>query len=179
MYKGLFTTGCKKALTVEELHSWGLYLEVKNCYVGNEELEKIGLERKGYVPKTTDELVERMKELEEYYKGTNIGIYVKFLSDGERVKDKQKYINRINNSQVKKVKIQKEIKEYFTFKSDVGYFVKNIKNGYKYMWHHSYMEKRVYSEKEAIKFCNKLNLKHSNKFSIDKVVLNKPELITI
>lgn len=179
MYKGLFSTGCKKALTVEELHSWGLHLEVRHGYVNSEELEKTGLERKSYYPKSTSELVERVKELEEYYKGTNIGIYVMFIDSGEQVKHKQQLINRINNSQVKKVKIQKEVTEYFTFKSEVGYFVRNIKYGYKYIWHHSYREKKIYSEKQAIKFCEKLNIRHDNKFSIEKVVLKKPELITI
>jgi hypothetical protein len=179
MYKGLFTTGCKKALTVEELHSWGLHVEVRHGYVNSEELEKTGLERKSYCPKSTSELVERVKELEEYYKGTNIGVYVMFIDSGERVKDKQKLINRINYSQVKKVKIQKEVTEYFTFKNEKGYFVKNLKWGYRYVWHHSYSEKRIYNEKQAIKFCEKLNIRHENKFSIEKVVLKKPELITI
>jgi len=179
MYKGLFKTGCKKALTVEELHSWGLSLRVMHGYVNDEYLKKTGLERKSYYPKTTIELVENIKELEEYYKGTEIGIYVMFSDSDERVKDKQKLINRINNTQVKKEKIQKEIKEYFTFRNNVGYFSRNTKYGYRYSYIHSWIEKRVYSEKEAIKFCEKLNIKHSSNFSIEKVVLNKPELITI
>lgn len=180
MYKGIFVDGVKKAMTVEELRENGISIEVCNGYAERETFEKTGKECKSLYPKTSAELRTNIDELEEYYKDTKIGIYVKIDNSPERVKQVQKRIRRLamqNNP--KRVKVQKEVNEYFVVKcvENGGFFVKGIKYGFRYSYYNNYGAKKVYTEKAAQALCKKLNEKHTKEFVIERVVLTKPEVI--
>lgn len=70
-YKGLFVTGCRKALTVEELKEFHVNVKIR-IHIFDEETEKkfkeAGKEQKTYYPKTSNELIEVLEEVEEYLK---------------------------------------------------------------------------------------------------------------
>lgn len=175
MFKGLFVSGCKKAMTIEELKAQGLSIEVKNGYVYSEELNKLSLIRKSVVPNTTAELIDAINELTAYYKDSNISVQVVFVNSAERVKRVQYFANRLaKQNNVAKTKVKKLITEYFVFKFDNGYYVKGTRRGFAYTFYRGNSEKRVYTEKQATKFCDKLNHVHKNEFKVEKIVLEKP-----
>ena len=177
-YKGIFTDGVKKAMTVEELRDNGITIEVTSGYTDDKELKEHNKERRNHYPITSLELKNKIDEYEEYYKGTPIGFFVTINSDPERVLRMQQIRNRL--SKQTKVKTPKEVKEEFVFKMEGGgYFVKGTRNGLNYTYDLSYLSKRVYNEKTANRVCKTLNEKHNKKFVVEKVILQTPKTILV
>ena len=171
MFKGIFITGCKKAMTVEELKAEGIDLVVRNGYVYHDDKGLKGKERKSLYPETSEELRRYIAELEEYYKGTNVGVSVDFLSGEHRILDMQKSKNK---ELIKdRVKVAKQVTEYFVFKFSKGWFLKGTRNGLRYAYEQR-GGKRIYNEKTAQRFCEKLNKRHSQHFEVEKIILEKP-----
>lgn len=175
MFKGIFITGCKQAMTVEELKENGIGVVVKNGYINFNDKET---ERISMYPKTTEELLSNINELTEIYKDKNVNVLVTYFTSDERIKEIQKRRNRLNKQE--RVKIKQIITEYFTIRiPNYGYYIKGTKRGFRYTYYHSYQEKRFYTEKSANKFCEQLKLKYTHDFTVEKVSLSEPKEILI
>ena len=151
-FKGFYMSGCDDALTVEELIKYDVNVCVRLPYYNSvkEDIKKKGLESKEttYV-KNTEELINTIKEWDEYY-GNDIVYYVDFGSDWGL-----KNIKR-ERSKNKKRKEREwvETKVYYVLEGingGNGYFVKNLKYGYRYAFT-STGAKKFIDEKSANKF---------------------------
>jgi len=160
-FKGFFMKGCDEAMTVEELLKYDVQIRVHLPYWGKEKLAENNLELKNDVyPKTTDELLNTIKEWDEYY-GDKIGFYIDYWSSWglknikrDRKKDKPK-----------KEKQWIETNVFYALECASGYFVKNLKRGYRYAYT-STGAKKFIDEKSAIKFHNKM--RNKDLFSIKR-----------
>lgn len=132
-YKGLFTTGCKKALTVEELNELGVSVNVHTSIYSKEDVEKFkaaGKEEVYFYPQTSKELVEKVDELYEYLKDTP---YVSFYISLDASEVTMKRIRRVKFPTKKTKPEYKEVEEYFVICIvNVGYFYKGTRNGFRY-----------------------------------------------
>ena len=151
-FKGFYMSGCDGALTIEELLKYNINVCVRLPYYNSvkEEIIKKGLESKETVcPKTTEELINTIKEWDEYY-GNEILYYIDFNSVwGFKELKREK-------SKTKKRKEKQWVKTnvYYVLEGingGMGYFVKNLKYGYKYAYT-STSGKKFIDEKSANKF---------------------------
>ena len=166
-FKGFYLSGCDGALTVEELLKYSINVCVRLPYYNSvkEEIIKKGLESKETVyPKTTEELINTIKEWDEYYVN-EITYYIDFnyvwgLKNLKREKSKTKQ---------RKEKQLIKTKEYYVLKgvgNGMGYFVKNLKYGYKYAYTDTGAKKFI-NETSANKFHK--SMKNKDLFEISKV----------
>lgn len=147
-FKGFFMRGCDEALTIEELLQKSVNVRIRLPYWFNDkELTEKGLERKSEVyPKTTEELLSAVKEWDDYY-GGKLDYYVDFSSSWGLNNIKRER----SKAKTRKTKQWVETKGYYVLKGDVGYFVRNLKYGYKYAYT-STGAKKFIDEKSANKF---------------------------
>jgi len=93
-YKGVVNTGCKKALTVEQLAEEGVYLNI-HTYSSDktrEALKEQGLEPVSFSPITTEQLLDFIENVEPKYRGKKEGnLYISFSGMHE---SKPKWIRR-------------------------------------------------------------------------------------
>jgi len=165
-FKGFYMSGCDGALTIEELLKHNVNVCVRLPYYGyvKEEIEKKGLECKQTVyPKTTDELLNIIKEWDEYY-GNRVRYYVDFGSDWglENIKRER------SKTKQRKEKQYIQTKEYYVLEGvggGMGYFVKNLKRGYRYAYT-STGAKKFINEKSANKFHK--SMKNKDLFKVIK-----------
>lgn len=163
-FKGFYMSGCDEALSVEELQKHSVNISVRLPYYVNEEIKKLGLECKQSVyPKTTDELLNTIKEWDEYY-GGKVVYYIDF-SSGWALNNIKRERSR-ENKRTKKEKQWIETKVYYVLEGvngGSGYFVKNLKYGYKYAYT-STGAKKFIDEKSANKFHK--SMKNKDLFTI-------------
>lgn len=160
-FKGFFKKGCDEALTVEQLKEYGVGVCLRLPYWSSvdEKLKELGLERKAQVVvSTTDELLNTINEWEQYY-GNVIGFYIDFDN---------KWAIRNIKIKAKKIKDKKwiETNTFYVLESLSGYFVKNVKYGYKYAYTGNGAKKFI-DENSAKKFHNKM--KNKDLFKITKL----------
>ena len=166
-FKGFYLSGCDGALTVEELLKYNVNVCVRLPYYNSvkEEIIKKGLQSKETVcPKTTEELINTIKEWDEYY-GNEIRYYIDFnyvwgLKNLKREKSKTKQ---------RKEKQLIQTKEYYVLKgvgNGMGYFVKNLKYGYRYAYTDTGAKKFI-NEQSANKFHK--SMKNKDLFQVSKV----------
>lgn len=93
-YKGIVNTGCKKALTIEQLAEEGVHLNI-HTYSSNdtkESLKEQGLEPVSFMPNSTEDLIDFIENVEPKYKGKkNAMLYITFSGMYE---SKPKWIRR-------------------------------------------------------------------------------------
>lgn len=136
-FKGIFTGGMKRALTVEQLYEHNIRIRVVTSpYDTDKKLElckEKGIEYlEPHVPKTTDELIEMVKKFEDNYKDTNIAWYINFV-DGQYVEDKIKRVRKEIFPRKRRNSKTVETNEYYTIIAKNGqYFHRFIKYGYRY-----------------------------------------------
>ena len=151
MYKGIFTTGCRKALTVEQLAAVGIGVEI-NSYSYKDEYK--GLEEKYCVVTTSDELFRVYNEYKEYYKGSGVSVHIGFGYEAER---------RVPKARKLYFPIKKHTGELITNDDDywtikfIGesekYLAKKRKHGYQYAY---YPYLKYLNKKDALKRMNPL-----------------------
>lgn len=95
-FEGVFKTGSKKALTLEQLSEERIKVVVKNSYLGKNE---DNLETFSKMVTTTKEMDEALKECDDFYKGTKIKPIIEF---GHLSEDKPKWLRRKYFSKLKK-----------------------------------------------------------------------------
>lgn len=176
-YKGLFVTGMKKALTVEQLKEEGVGVNV-HMYDYNGEHEKKALAQRipwlGNVTVTsTLHLLETIKLFTETYTGTEFSWYVGF--DEWNLEDKMKRIRR-KYFPVSKANVEYEsvrVDQYFTVKTPNGYFFyKRIKYGYKFS---PYPQHKFLTKKEAQRFADRMK----GKIALTVEEINQPTVLNV
>lgn len=128
MFKGIFITGCKKALTVEELRELGVTVRIYTSIYSKEELvayHEAGKVEINFYPKTSEELMEQLEYSENHVEGTNVSLYVEIHASEYTMKN----IRRKKFSP--EVKDRKPVEKNFVIANSEGnYIVKNYKNSY-------------------------------------------------
>ena len=145
-FKGIFKTGCDKALTIEQLNDSGVSVVVRNGYYSSEERDKLGIPSFYKMVYSSIQLEKAIDEFEEIFKGTNQIPYISFNGMGDNT---PKYLRQKHFKKDTIVKEKKEIKvnHYFSIIApNNAWFVKRTKYGYKYT-HYPYL--RFMTEKEA------------------------------
>lgn len=172
MFKGIFTTGMKNALTVEELKKFGVSINIQTSSYNKEQLDKLGLSEIYKHVNTTDELINMIETLKSYpFESYYISLYAS--------EDTMKRIRRINKlNQPRKERKTKTVTTGYSFKFESGYFLKGIKYGFKYTFF-AEDAKKVYNEKTALRILKKLNAKYSKEFTLHTFTLDKPKEIFV
>jgi len=117
-YLGIVKTGCKKALTIEQLKEERITLNV-HTYNSNDTVEKLkeqGLEPVNFTPKSTEDMLDFIKNIEPKYKDKKEGSL--YLSFSGMFESTPKWIRKKYFSTIKK---EKQI-----IKSSIGYTIRII-----------------------------------------------------
>jgi len=160
MYRNFYKTGIERAMTIEELLEKGVHLRIKLYYYRPEDVTSKGKEIKPDVTFTsTEHLVGTLNEWVEYYGEMSDRINLCFFDDW--------CLGKVLASQKKKVKRNQEwveSKSYYVLKSDTGYFIKNLRYGYRYAYT-STGAKKFLTEKKANEF--KKRMKNGEHFTVE------------
>jgi len=158
-FKGFFMKGCDEAMTIEELLKYSIGVRITLPYYVKDKLTEKNKEVKNDVyPKTTEELLNTIKEWEEYY-GNDFYIDYRNTWGLKNIKRERK------KDKPTKEKQWIETNVFYALECASGYFVKNLKRGYRYAYT-STSAKKFIDEKSAIKFHNKM--KNKDLFSIKR-----------
>jgi hypothetical protein len=171
---GLFKTGCRKALTVEELRDFGVYPRFHSCTFGKEETEKFeaaGKKHISHTVMTSAELVEKAKEFTEYLAGTDACLYLTIDAD----EHKMKRIRSTKFPVAKKEPLNVSVlPEYFVVKDTLqhNYVLRFTRNGYRFSHAGRCYCKRFATEKEANRYVKKANERYGEegRFIAEKVL---------
>lgn len=173
-YKNFYMTGCKKAMTVEELNNNGISV---NVYTGSyswdkEKFEKENKEGFDTYVKTSSELISLIDEKVEYYKDSSIYFYIKINANEDKMKRMRRELKQNSPHQTRE-KSLKEFDHYFALKSldfETKYFTKKTTTRVflNATTHPAYI-KTFTSEKKAISFVEKLNQRSSYTFEVVKI----------
>jgi len=159
-YKGVFVTGMKKALTIEQLKHYYVDVVVSTYDYGTEYQDKaksIGFEWLGDVTiRDEAHLFETIEKFEKHYKDSGFSWYVGF--NEYNLERTMKRIRRELFAKTKKEYVFVDQEYYYTAKFEVrggdeAYYVKRTKNGIKYSYN-PYLQ--FATEKEAKKLQNRL-----------------------
>jgi hypothetical protein len=167
-WANFFKNGFKDALTVEELAEYRIYLKMYLSTYSLEDTVKRGYDAKAPVIfGTTEELIEKVTEWEDYYGELKGRIRFILLCDDWNFEALRR------NKAPKRTKHEKtrtEVDEYYVLKclEVQGYLVKYTRSGYRYSYYpDSYSTKKFRTEKEAEKYRG--NLRSPNKFEVAKI----------
>ena len=129
MFKGMFTTGCNKALTIEQLKEENITVSI-TPYLYNDTFEEIGKRRDVITPYTGEQFIEKYEDLQRYYKGTKVSLHISFSGMFERTPKwlRKKYFPKKKKTYQEPVKVN----QYWTITVGSRYFVKKLKYGYQY-----------------------------------------------
>jgi len=161
MFRGIFNTGVKKSLTIEQVRS---SVHVHHGYSIKEKCEELGVEPLSIFAGTTEELIEAIKIAEAHpvRPYVSIGIHeqdLKFL--------RRKYFPTTNKRHERK-KVEKfwaiSVKGY-------GYLNKFTKYGFRYS--HNSTTHPFETEKQADRMLKRAEERLSNSYEFEKVLINK------
>ena len=131
-FEGIFKTGCKKALTIEQLMDEQVNVIVKNTYYTEKMKEEYGIEPFSKSVSSGQELIDAVNECNELFKDTPIQATVEF---GYMSEDKPKWLRKKYFSSVKKEKERVELDKYYTILVNGNYLAKHTRSGYKYSYY--------------------------------------------
>lgn len=156
-FRAFFSNGIKNAVTVEELIKNYVHIRLCVSSYSEKEIKEKGLDVKPtFYPKTSEELLEKAKEYQEYYGNLNCCYITVDDISMEHYFYKRKIQNKIKRQNNPK-KQKQEVESYFVFKSIHGFLVKLTKKGYRYAYEaNAYSTKKVKTEKEATTYLKKL-----------------------
>ena len=177
-YKGLFSTGCKKALTVEELKEFGISVRLYTSIYSDKAMAKFkeaGKEQINFSPKTSKELIEKTEEFEGYLKDTNVDLYMTLSGADEYT---MKRIRRNKFPTVKHPKQNITVDKYFVVKDETtGHYVMKLRrNGYSYSYSGKDYCKKFVKEAEAKRYMKKVAAKFSARVFIIEEVNEKTQV---
>lgn len=157
MYRNFYKTGIERALTVEKLVENGVSLCMRIYHYRPEDITSKGKElRNDVLFTTTEQLVETVKDWEEYY-GELADRIVLYYRDSWT-------LDKLTKSLKKKVKREKqwvESKSYYVLEGvngGNGYFIKGTSRGYRYSYT-STGAKKFLTEKAANDFHRRMKYK--------------------
>lgn len=144
-FKGLFNTGCRKALTIEQLKEEGISVNIRS-YLYNGNYEELGVEEFNGFPKNGEEFIEMIDYTEKQYKSKGISVFVSLNGASET---NMKYLRRKYFPRKRKtVSDAIEVDKFYTITVDGHYFARKTKWGYKYTY---YPYVKYATEKEALR----------------------------
>jgi len=150
-YKGAI----KRALTVEQLAECGIEVLIfVYVYDWEETTKKTGKVNKYVYAKTTDELLNGVTELEEYYKGTKLNITFSLSCAEERQmkKVRAKYFPKKMGGSFD----WNSLEQYFIlYKANHGYFVNRTKWKIRYSYYIQGRIRKFKSQKQAENYATK------------------------
>ena len=133
-YKGLFNTGIKKALTVEELREEGINVWISSYLYGSD-YKALGVEPFSETPSTTQELLDLLEEAEARFKDVE-GVSIHMSINASE--NTMKWLRKRRFTRVKKETEETKLvylRGFWTFKAPKGgYFHKFTRNGYRYSY---------------------------------------------
>lgn len=166
--KALFVNGIKQALTVEELKQFNITTSVNTYCYDDKTREAINAADIGLVthwPSTSEELESVLNSLKDTYKNyPQVGIEIRF-TENEYAFKRLKQVLRPRTKKIKKLVV---LPEYWVLSNINGYFIKNLKWGYKYAYS-SLSAKKFMSEKAALKAIRDKGNKHNWKAELIEV----------
>ncbi len=177
-YKGLFSTGCKKALTVEELKEFGVSVHLYTSIYSDEgqaKFKEAGKEQINFYPQTSKELIEKTEEFEEYLKDTNVNLYITLSGADEYT---MKRIRRNKFPIVKHPKQNVTVDKFFVIKDETtGHYVMKLRrNGYSYSYNGKAYCKKFVKEAEAKRYMKKVAAKFGTRVFIVEEVNEKTQV---
>jgi len=161
-YLGIYKTGCKKAVTVEELYSHTNSSVNINCgYDAEKKLEKFSKKPISFAVNTSAELVEKYREIEKFLEGTGLKPIVTLHASEEIAKRIRKRLFSLPKKEKEKI----EVDHYFIVKDFVedNYVVKSTRNGYSFSRYGKSYAKQFRLESQAKTYAKKLSLKYVGK----------------
>jgi len=148
-YIAFYKNAIKKALTLEQLQELGICIHLYiYAYDWEKTTKRTGKEFRQIYAKTTQELLDGIKEIEEYCKGSGLG--VSFGLEGAS----EWNMKRVRNHFYPKVKKNSfdwgSLKEYFVlYKANYGIFVNRTKYKIRYSAYMQSSMRKFKSEKQA------------------------------
>ena len=163
-YKGLYKTGCKKALTVEQLRQFNISVSISTFIYNDKDLaafKEAGKEEIYFSPATSQELIEKIEYFEEYIKGFH-GVSLDFSIYADEAQMKR--IRKRMFPTKKTARTIKEIEEYFViYISNYGYLYSYRGSSFRYT-HYQNSGKKFLTKKEADKKAKELSSRFSEKY---------------
>jgi len=146
---------------VEELLEMHVYACVENSYLSPDSK----IERKCVNVSTSEELLNSIAELTEFYKDTDVSVIVSFSNSTDYVTDSLKRSRKVNgikrnNNRYEKQQLINKAKEYFQITLDGNYLIKLTRNGYRYVSYSGY-GKKFLTEKEANSYVKRNKMRSS------------------
>jgi hypothetical protein len=156
-YVNLFKNGCKNAKTVEELTEKGIRVCVQNGHISYDS----NVEKRQIIVKTTEELLNGIKDLNEFYLNKGVRVTITFDNSTDYVLRclKTSLADKIEkqNKQIQKRNLLNSVNELFYIQlQNGGYLAKFTKHGYKYTTYANSFCKRFLTEKEAKTYLTKI-----------------------
>ena len=167
-FKNIFVSGCENALTIEELKSYRITARIFTSDYSREELKLVGKASVDFCPQTSNELIEKVEEFEEYLKGTKVNLWISINAH-------ETAIEKIKSSQ-RSPKVERENKtitvdKYFVVKDTTNdnYIIKAIRHGYKFSYSKKAGCKKFIKETIAAKYAKKMSDKMTRVFAVEEV----------
>ncbi len=180
-YKNLYTNGCRKAMTVEQLNEHRISVSVYSGYLFDsekEKLKKLGKKERRDYAHTTKELLDLINEYKKYYKGTKVKTLVTIEAHDGQVAMARKQMFPKQKREKKQVIADK----YYVVKdiTQGNYVIKFTRYGYRYSYYGQSMAKKFLKESEAKRYAKKGNKKYNEeKFVVETVYEKKEFLVTV
>ena len=166
-YKGFYQTGIKQAMTIEDLVKLGVSVKLHVYRWNDKDILDIGLEIKPDVWfSSTEQMVEKIKEYSEYYKG-EVTLYLNVYSM-DRVLFNRKNDRIMAKSMKRKDKQKLTVNEYFVLAyGESCSFIKRTKYGFSFSYSLT-NGKAFMTEKQANAFFKRMP-EYKDRFTVKKV----------
>lgn len=169
---GLYKTGCKKALSVEELNENGIHFFVYSYphEAEEEKLRAISMEPFHTVFKTTEEIEDFIQNVEPKLKAAKISFYYSMNASEEQItRIRRKYFA----SEPKEKKEVTATQGFAIEILDYGYFTKKTRSGFLYSRHED-GGKQFLKEKDAQKKAKEFESKTRHKTKVVPIHYSRP-----
>lgn len=177
-YKGLFITGCKKALTVEELKKFGVSVIIGTYLYDDkkkEALKQAGMSLEYEEIETSDELLEKFEAKQKYFEGTGVSVFL-ILDASEH---QMQRIRRALFPKTKKTKQFIDVEKYFAiYVAARGYFHSSTRRGFRYTPYKNAGMCFV-TEKEAEKRLKKFKERYPSQTAIVEVINESNRIVVL
>jgi LysM repeat protein len=169
-YKGVFSNGIKRALSVEQLRENGIIINVRTSIYGESEMIAQGISPINEYPKTTSELITLIETSIETLKGTEYIIYVTYSASEHSFKRMREKVF----PKVVREKQEKVIETVYKIRVNNSYFNKLTAR----RMFTSYSGKVFLSKSIAEKMTDKLKSKFASEFiELETIPYNKTMLV--
>lgn len=175
-YQGIVKTGCKNALTVEELEKYGISVSLftGSDQYSKEKFEKAGIEPFTVYPKTTEEFLSMYEEFQAKTKDFGIPCYIKLTANEDTLKRLRKTTNP-----KQKTRERVEVDKWWSIRIvGLGYFKRFTANGTRYSTHASF-GKQYMDEGTAKRALKKVKSRMGRQYDIELIEQDSPTFVMV